>query len=360
MYPPEYEDFSGEASRLDVWVFDHVKALFEKAAVDPELDAKLRQKKIVFFLHLLGLDTNGHGFRPTSKEYLDNIKLVDRGVEEMVQLIENFYGNDGKTSYVFTADHGMNNRGGHGDGHPDNTRTPIVAWGAGVRKPIRSSLGHDDFSAPWGLGDVQRDDIRQADIAPLMAHLVGIDLPVNSVGELPLSYLDADEMTKAEAAFSNARQILEQYQVKHGKDSRQTVENTKDSLCHTLDEKEQLELFFRPFSQLSGSNNPILLVSEIQSLIDDHQYTLAEQKSRELMSHCLEGLRYFQTYDWFFLRSVVTAGYVGWCVFCLEFVIRSFVLRDVSRTNLSVKSRLTVSSGYASVMLIILTHVVLD
>lgn len=217
MYPPEYEDFSGEASRLDVWVFDHVKALFKEAAVDPALNAKLRQKKIVFFLHLLGLDTNGHGFRPMSKEYLDNIKLVDRGVEEMVQLIEDFYGNDGRTSYVFTADHGMNNRGGHGDGHPDNTRTPIVAWGAGVRKPIRSSLGHDEFSAPWGLDDVQRDDIRQADIAPLMAHLVGIDLPVNSVGELPLSYLDADEMTKAEAAFSNARQILEQYQVKHGK-----------------------------------------------------------------------------------------------------------------------------------------------
>ncbi|KAL9542159.1 hypothetical protein MBANPS3_008753 [Mucor bainieri] len=323
MYPPEYEDFSGEASRLDVWVFDHVKELFEQAAVDPALDAKLRQKKIVFFLHLLGLDTNGHGFRPMSKEYLDNIKLVDRGVEEMVQLMEDFYGHDGKTSYVFTADHGMNNRGGHGDGHPDNTRTPIVAWGAGVRKPIHSNLGHDDFSAPWGLDHVQRDDIRQADIAPLMAHLVGIDLPVNSVGELPLSYLDADDMTKAEAAFSNARQILEQYQVKH-------------------DEKEQLELFFRPFSQLSGSNNPILLVSEIQSLIDEHQYTLAEQKSRQLMSHCLEGLRYFQTYDWLFLRSVVTAGYVGWCVFCLEFVIRSFMLRDTSRTTLSIKSCLTI------------------
>lgn len=70
----------------------------------------LRQKKIVFFLHLLGLDTNGHGFRPSSKEYLENIKLVDSGIKEMVNLIEDFY-QDGKTSYIFTADHGMNNRG---------------------------------------------------------------------------------------------------------------------------------------------------------------------------------------------------------------------------------------------------------
>jgi hypothetical protein len=46
-----------------------------------------------------------------SEEYLNNIKLVDQGVKEMVYLIEDFYNNDGRTSYVFTADHGMNNRG---------------------------------------------------------------------------------------------------------------------------------------------------------------------------------------------------------------------------------------------------------
>lgn len=96
---------------MDVWVFDHVKELFKNATVDAELDRQLRQKKIVFFLHLLGLDTNGHGFRPSSKEYLNNIKLVDEGVKEIVQLIDDFYNNDGRTSYIFTADHGMNNRG---------------------------------------------------------------------------------------------------------------------------------------------------------------------------------------------------------------------------------------------------------
>lgn len=180
------------------------------------MDRQLRQDKNVFFLHLLGLDTNGHAHRPYSKEYYDNIGLVDRGVKEMVDLIESFYGNDGKTSYVFTADHGMNNRGAHGDGHPDNTRTPIIAWGAGIRKPILSSRGHDDISATWELDQYERQDILQADIAPLMTHLVGIKYPANSVGQLPLSYLDADEYTKAEASFANAREILAQYEMKRG------------------------------------------------------------------------------------------------------------------------------------------------
>ncbi|KAI8360779.1 Phosphatidylinositolglycan class N-domain-containing protein [Blakeslea trispora] len=324
MYPAEYEDFSGEASRLDVWVFDHVKELFKNATMDPVLDRQLRQKKVVFFLHLLGLDTNGHAFRPMSREYLENIRLVDQGVKEMIDLIESFYGNDGRTSYVFTADHGMNNRGGHGDGHPDCTRTPVIAWGAGIQEPVKSGLGHDEFSQSWGLSEVQRNDILQADIAPLMAHLVGIDIPVNSVGELPLNYLKADEMTKAEAAFSNARQILEQYQVKQN-------------------EKQESELFFRPFDRLSGANNPLLLVAEIQMLINDKQFLRAEQKSKELMSLCLEGLRYFQTYDWLFLRSVITFGYIGWCIYCLQFVTRQFMLSSKSENTISSRNRIMVS-----------------
>ncbi|CEI92103.1 hypothetical protein RMCBS344292_06375 [Rhizopus microsporus] len=326
MYPPEYEDFAGEASRLDIWVFDHVKELFKNASTNPELDNMLRQKKIVFFLHLLGLDTNGHGFRPSSKEYLENIKLVDSGIREIVNLIEDFY-QDGKTSYIFTADHGMNNRGAHGDGHPDNTRTPIVAWGAGIRQPIHSGLGHDEYSSEWGLSTLQRDDILQADIAPLMAHLIGIDIPVNSVGELPLNYLNANGSTKAEAAFTNARQILEQLRVKHN-------------------EKEQHELFFRPYPGLVGQHDPTLLTSEIKRLITDKDYELAEKKSKELIELCLRGLRYYQTYDWLFLRTIITIGYVGWCIFCLEFVIRHFVLFSNEEMSGYLKYRIVVGSYF--------------
>jgi len=62
--------------------------------------------------------------------------------------------------------------GNHGDGHPDNTRTPLISWGAGVNKPNYSHpTGHDDYSAPWGLNSVQRNDVLQAGIAPLMVCL---------------------------------------------------------------------------------------------------------------------------------------------------------------------------------------------
>lgn len=113
-------------------------------------------------------------------------------------------------------------------------------------------------------------------------------------------------------------------------------------LTYQIDEKEQNELFFRPFSRLTGHHDPTLLVAEIKSLIADKDYELAEQKSKELISLCLQGLHYFQTYDWFFLRTLIIMGYVGWCVFCIEFVVRHFVLFSHKDNTSSINYRIHV------------------
>ena len=60
--------------------------------------------------------------------YLENIRYVDAGIEALEARLDAFYGGDGRTAWVFTSDHGMGNRGAHGDGHPDNTMTPLVAY----------------------------------------------------------------------------------------------------------------------------------------------------------------------------------------------------------------------------------------
>ena len=251
-----------DATALDVWSLDQLKNLFKNATTDTKLMGQVRHDKVIFFLHLLGLDTTGHSYRPHSKveltschdipplvdipyrqEYMENIRVVDNIVKETEQLVEDFYG-DRSTAYVFTADHGMSEIGNHGDGRqdhltyissalflisfkfidPDNTRTPLLAWGKGVRGPLPdlSFSSHDDYSSPWGLKHLYRRDVEQADIAPLMATLIGIDWPANSVGVLPdvdpsrPGYLDVDERSKAKAALVNSKVILEQYRVKHG------------------------------------------------------------------------------------------------------------------------------------------------
>ncbi|KAL1620579.1 Glycosyl phosphatidyl inositol anchor synthesis [Diplodia seriata] len=331
MYGAEAEDFTTDATQLDTWVFDRVRALFRDAKTNKTLAAELKQEKNVFFLHLLGLDTTGHSYRPYSKEYLHNIKVVDQGVKEITELIEDFYG-DGKTAFVFTADHGMSDWGSHGDGHPDNTRTPLIAWGSGVAPPVKVSegiaTGHEDgFSSDWNLNQIQRNDVAQADVATLMAYLVGIPFPVNSVGELPLAYLNADAPTKAEALLINAKEILEMYHVKE-------------------EQKKSTELHYRPFSAFSGSdeNSVAYRIARIRELIDSGHAEDAIQQCTELIKIGLEGIRYLQTYDWLFLRALVTLGYLGWIAFAITTVIDMHVLHGTTETSRSTVSIIVFSS----------------
>ncbi|KAL4803977.1 Phosphatidylinositolglycan class N-domain-containing protein [Aspergillus unguis] len=340
-YGEELEDFTSDATALDIWVFDKVKELFTAAKSDPELDAKLREDKVVFFLHLLGLDTTGHGYRPYSKEYLRNIKLVDEGVKQITQLVENFYGDD-KTAFVFTADHGMSDWGSHGDGHPDNTRTPLVAWGSGVarpRKPEAGGLsGHEDgVSAKWNFDDVQRNDVAQADVAALMAYLAGLDFPTNSVGQLPLDYVDATPREKALAAFANTQEVLEMYNVKE-------------------EHKKATQLRYQPYKPFaSGDEDSVKQhLDLIRELIDNGFYEDAIEKSADLFNTALEGLRYLQTYDWLFLRTIVTFGYLGWIAYALTTVIYLHVLHGNSESN-----RTTASIFFFSSVLVALFSIFL-
>ena len=333
-YGAEEEDFSKNALDLDLWVFDRVKALFAEAAKNSTLDAALRQDKSVFFLHLLGLDTNGHAYRPYSKEYLYNIKVVDEGIKEITKLIEDFY-NDDKTAFVFTADHGMSDWGSHGDGHPDNTRTPLIAWGSGVAKPKTTkdelALGHDELSADWGFNHIERHDVSQADVAALMAYLAGIEFPVNSVGELPLPYLSGDMAAKSEAFLANARGILDMYRVKEEK-------------------KRATEFRFRPFKALGSANTSVEHRFEaIQRLIDQGQHEDAIKETVSIVKLGLEGLRYLQTYDWLFLRALITIGYLGWIAFALTTVTDLHVLHGKTET-----SRSTVGITFFSSILVLL------
>ncbi|KAF9474339.1 GPI ethanolamine phosphate transferase 1 [Pholiota conissans] len=334
-YDEDEEDFTKDATALDVWVLDQLKMLFHNATVDALLDAQLRSDKVVFFLHLLGLDTTGHSYRPHSKEYIYNIQVVDDVVREAEGLIRDFYGDD-DTSFVFTADHGMSVIGNHGDGHPDNTRTPLVAWGSGIRGPIPDTnpTSHDAYSQPWKLNHLFRRDVDQADIASLMAALIGSDWPVNSVGVLPdvdpskPGYLDSSrgDGAVARAALLNAKVVLEQYRVKH-------------------ELKQHHSLVYKPYKPLSevittGEASQILA---IEKLITEEKWDAARQASSDLIQQSLKGLHYLQTYDRFLIRGFVTAAYLGWAAYASLYIFRPLDTIPLSE-NSSIPNFVTTAS----------------
>uniref|UniRef100_A0A8C0L697 GPI ethanolamine phosphate transferase 1 n=1 Tax=Canis lupus dingo TaxID=286419 RepID=A0A8C0L697_CANLU len=289
-YDADNEDFGAQdVTKLDTWVFDNMKEFFHAARNNQSLFSKLNEEKIVFFLHLLGIDTNGHAHRPTSREYKDNIKVVDEGMKEIVSMLEDFYGNDGKTAFIFTSDHGMTDWGFHGAGHPSETLTPFVTWGAGIKYPQRVSAQKFD----------------DADIAPLMASLIGVPFPLNSVGILPVDYLNNTDLFKAESMFTNAVQILEQFKVK--------MTQKKEAI---------LPFFFTPFKLLSESKQ-LNILRKARSYIKQRKYDEAVSLCKELIQLALKGLSYYHTYDRFFLGINVVLGFVGWTSYASLLIIRS-------------------------------------
>lgn len=311
MYAPEKVDFgSTDSSRLDSWVFKKVEDFFANAHQNPTLFSKLKQDKIVFFLHLLGIDTNGHSYRPHSHEYLENIRIVDEGIRKMEKLIEKFYENDKLTSYIFTADHGMTNWGSHGAGDPHETLTPLVAWGAGIRGPKqitgKNSQSGDGLSEEWHLNHLQRTDVEQADIAPLMSSLIGIAFPMNSVGNLPIDYLNGDLAFKAENLFTNMKQMLAQYMVK-----MHEVQNMS------------LSVTFRPFNELTPAKQAFM-IRHIVRLLHAGQFEDAIAECQRAIVLALRGLQYYQTYDRFFLGASVTFSFIGWIGFVSSLLLQEY------------------------------------
>lgn len=319
-YPAEMEDFAAEDhTSVDKWVFDKLDELLDLSLAQSDEAIQLRNNlhgdRVIVFLHLLGIDTSGHTNRPNSKGYIDSIRFVDNGVRHVQERLDSYFNHDGKTTYIFTADHGMTTRGSHGDGDPECTRTPLLVWGHGVRESEEGGqrIIHDGSMQSeeewqyvqnrWNLDPRNRKDIHQADMTPLIASLLGINFPVNNVGRVPLSYLGGDDQHRTLALFANAKQILEQFKVK------ESAKRAKTSF------------FFRPFAPLASSD---LLVHEIEQLIAEESFTVATQKCHQLIDLGLGGLNYYQTYDWTLLMTAITLGYVGWMTYILVFALSRY------------------------------------
>ncbi|CCG83486.1 putative GPI-anchor biosynthetic protein [Taphrina deformans PYCC 5710] len=315
MYDSEEEDFTEDSDKLDTWVFEHVDALFAKAKDDEALARDLRAPKSVFFLHLLGLDTAGHAHRPYSKEYLNNIAVVDNGIAQLMKTLEGSWSQQEmeRTTFLFTADHGMSDWGSHGDGHPDNTRTPYIAWGSGVRKPspydplvVSASLkthhtAHERLN--WSVEQNSRVDVAQADLAAFMSYSVNIPFPKNNVGLVPTELLTADEQSKAVAIFQNARQIHAQYSSKAELKARML--HYSNMIHYTFDK----DYYTTGMTHIRNRDWP-----ELSAM------------SQDWIHESLKGMRYLQKYDWLFLRTIISLGYLGWMLFALIFVIKSYVI----------------------------------
>lgn len=89
----------------------------------------------------------------------------------------------------------------------------------------------------------------------------------------------------------------------------------------TSDIKQSYSLYFKPFKPLSHYSS---ILDKIEDLILAKDYAAAMDLSQNLRSLALQGLHYFQTYDWLMLMSIITLGYLGWMFYLVLHVLQSY------------------------------------
>ncbi|XP_054278110.1 GPI ethanolamine phosphate transferase 1 [Macrosteles quadrilineatus] len=321
-YDAEDENFSGQGStRLNTWVFDKFEEFLKTAKNDVVLYDSLNRQGVVFFLHLLGPDVAGHANKPHSRQYRDNINVVDEGVKRVEQLIGDFYEHDNKTAFVYTSDHGMTDWGSHGAGSKAETEVPLVVWGAGVAGPLPPATSTSVSPPQWGLGHLLRKDLAQADVCPLMSVLIGVPIPVHSVGVLPLDYLSIPDHDRAAAKVQNAYQLTAQFDRK-----RETVESNL------------MSWLYKPFPDLPRDRERSLR-RDIDLLTRDGEFDAVLKKSQELIQLSLAGLDYYHSYFQSLLLGCVTVSFLGWIgwLFC-QLMQKTSGTKKSSSTNDSVQN----------------------
>lgn len=274
------QNFAGDTKKYDNWVYEKLNQFMNFSQKSKSV---LYEEGIFFFLHLLGQDTSGHTDKPHSKKYMENLKNVDELLQKIENLFSDFYGDD-KTSYIFTSDHGMTDWGSHGAGDPEEINTPIVAWGAGIKTPTNPSM---------------QININQADITPLLAILLGASIPVNSIGKLPIAFLNMSRKQIAEATQLNAKQMVAQY-VK-------AALNTK---------QQTISWFYKPFNKLSIADTKSNFHS-ISDAINSGKYSMAIKESNIIIEKSLEGLEYYQNYYQRTLKLSISLSYLGWITYLI-------------------------------------------
>ncbi|KAL1236718.1 GPI ethanolamine phosphate transferase [Trichinella pseudospiralis] len=226
-YASEMQQFYQDSSQLDKWVFDKVEKFLNDSYYNSTLRSMLQASFRRFF-------------------------------------------NDEQTAYVFTSDHGMTDWGSHGSGTLDEISTPLIAWGAG----IRTSTTPKNAPPCWNNIDEQHCRINQVDVAPLLASLIGINFPMNSVGILPLDLLNVSQKA------------------------------------------ESLLIEFNDFSFAKME----MFVKTVEQLLVQKRYSYVVHLCQKWIPTVLRGVDYYHRYEQRFLCFCIVCCFVTWIACAISFV----------------------------------------
>ncbi|KAL1236719.1 GPI ethanolamine phosphate transferase [Trichinella pseudospiralis] len=267
-YASEMQQFYQDSSQLDKWVFDKVEVSEIEEMENFKNATESYFVSEIFERLLLQFNTSFYG--NGGKSCIFFAPAWDRCSRTQLQASFRRFFNDEQTAYVFTSDHGMTDWGSHGSGTLDEISTPLIAWGAG----IRTSTTPKNAPPCWNNIDEQHCRINQVDVAPLLASLIGINFPMNSVGILPLDLLNVSQKA------------------------------------------ESLLIEFNDFSFAKME----MFVKTVEQLLVQKRYSYVVHLCQKWIPTVLRGVDYYHRYEQRFLCFCIVCCFVTWIACAISFV----------------------------------------
>lgn len=310
--PAELLDYKRENHQvLDEWVFKQVSLLLKNSG----RTSALQEPGIILSLHLSGLDMTGHSKKPGSEEYSKNIKYVDKKIKKMEYLVnKNFQ--DNLTTFIFTSDHGMTDWGSHGSGSDHETFTPFITWGAGVK--INN----------------KRLDLQQIDIAPFISSLLGLNYPVNSLGRVPIQYLEIPDDQKLQILTNNLKQLYRILEVKQNR-----IVTNKFVVFHR-----------RPHITPENFNQTISEIFKTFSNSTEGRNNAFDQ-CQEFFNRISKEIDYFDNYYMVTLISSISMGFFLWLLYVTTFFVPDFAVPKLETKEIRIQGAVFVVTSLLLVLL---------
>ena len=135
-----------------------------------------RNKKFDFLVgHFLGIDHMGHS---TNLLHLNTILAKNKIEDFLLKLMQEM---DDETTLIVIGDHGAELSGEHGKDSFGETHVPIVGYN---KKGFQKNLQNGDTLAKVMKNLYNGDQVKQVDIVPTLAMLLGVPIPFSNFGQI--------------------------------------------------------------------------------------------------------------------------------------------------------------------------------
>jgi ABC-type sugar transport system permease subunit len=173
-FDEQVHDANGMA--IDVDNSREIFAAAEKIVTRPDAPSFL-------VTHLIATDHQGHAYQSASETYWRFLAKFDADVQKFLDKVPADW------TVMALSDHGQTDTGAHGTDTEIMRKTPMFAYGPGIRKGAALA------------------DVDQVDVAHTLAALLGTSPPAHGLGMPVLDLLDAPASSRAAIACSEARRV---------------------------------------------------------------------------------------------------------------------------------------------------------